>query len=197
MDTVQLVARCQAGDELAVERLVTDYQPPLFRLALSILDDGRAGSVAASTAAEAEEVIQDVFLTALHKLDSYRGEASLSTWLYAITINLCRNRLRARRRRERLQQLFQSLQLAKAVAADAEAIVIQHEADSSLARRIQALDEKYRLPIVLRYYHDCPVEEIAHLLNVPPGTIHSRLNKARQLLRDQITAAAEGYTDIV
>jgi RNA polymerase sigma-70 factor (ECF subfamily) len=183
MDNAQLVARCKTGDELAVERLVSHYQPRLFRLALSILDNGSENG-----AAEAEEATQDAFLAALRKLDSYRGEASLNTWLYAITVNLCRNRLRARRRRERVGRLLQAFRTPKDEDPPLpEEVVLRHEADAGLLQTVRALDVKHRLPVILRYYLDCSIEEIAQILEVPVGTIHSRLNKARQILRADLS----------
>ena len=75
MDGTELLAQCRAGNRVAVEQLVRDYQPQLFRLALSILDDGSQNG-----SADAQEVTQDALLAALSSPDSYRGEAKLSTW---------------------------------------------------------------------------------------------------------------------
>ncbi|MFZ6031002.1 MAG: RNA polymerase sigma factor [Chloroflexota bacterium] len=179
MDSTQLLAKCRAGDGVAVAQLVNEFQPRLFRLALSILDDGSENG-----SADAEEITQDALVAALRSLDSYRGDASLSTWLYAITINLCRNRLRARQRRQRMRQLFQALTAPiEDAARHPETVVIQNETRHSLLQAVHALDEKHRLPVILRYYHDCSVSEIAHMLDLPEGTVHSRLNKARRQLK--------------
>jgi RNA polymerase sigma-70 factor, ECF subfamily len=61
---------------------------------------------------------------------------------------------------------------------------IQHESNQTLWRAVQHMNEKHRIPIVLRYYHDLPVAEIAAILRIPEGTVHSRLNTARRQLRD-------------
>ena len=61
---------------------------------------------------------------------------------------------------------------------------IQHESDESLWRAIHNMDEKHRIPIVLRYYHDLSVAEIANILQIPEGTVHSRLNTARKQLHE-------------
>lgn len=180
MDATQLLAQCRAGDGLAVEQLVREFQPRLFRLALSVLDDGSPNGHA-----EAEEATQDAILAALRALDTYRGDASLSTWMYAITINLCRNRLRARQRRARVRRLFQALTTPIDDAPQhPETTLIQQESDTGLWGAVNTLDEKHRLPIILRYYHELSVTEIAQILDLPEGTVHSRLNKARQKLKD-------------
>src|SRR5262252_3055193 len=96
VDRGVLIDRCQAGDEEAVTTLVKHYQPAVFRLALSILDDP----------AEADEATQETFLAALRSLGTYRGGASLRTWLFAIAINFCRSRLRRGRTWQRVQELL-------------------------------------------------------------------------------------------
>jgi len=182
MDSTELLAQCRAGDRVAVEQLVRDYQPQLFRLALSILDDGSQNG-----SADAQEATQDALLAALRSLDSYRGEARLSTWLYTITLNLCRNRLRARQRRERAQVIFKRLITPiEAAPSRPEDVLIQKQANSNLFDIVQSLNEKHRLPVILRYYHNCPVAEIAQILDIPEGTVHSRLNTARKKMRNHL-----------
>ena len=166
--------QCRAGDSLAIERLVQSHQQDVYRLALSILDDSD----------EADDVTQEVFVSALRALESFHGNASFRTWLFSITINLCRTRLKRHKNRGRLQLILQSLfQLPGEQAHHPEEETLQNESDDALWRAIHALDDKHRLPIVLRYYHDMPVADIAGMLRVPVGTIHSRLNHARERLR--------------
>lgn len=166
----QWLAQCREGDSLAIERLVQTYQKDVYRLALSILDDPD----------EADDVTQEVFLAALRSLDSFRGDASLKTWLFSITINVSRSRYQRNNSRARLQQMLQSVFRSDQPRPEAEAI--QHEADSALWHAVHALDEKHRIPVILRYYHDLPVNEIAEMLGIPVGTVHSRLNHARRRL---------------
>jgi len=127
---------------------------------------------------------------ALQALNSYRGEATFTTWLYAITLNLCRNRLRAQHRRSRVYALFHGLRRLKdEKAIEPEERVIQRETSSLIYQTVQSLDEKHRLPVILRYYHDCSIDEIAQILDIPPGTVHSRLNKARRILKHRLSAS--------
>jgi RNA polymerase sigma-70 factor (ECF subfamily) len=186
MDSKELLAQCRAGDRVAVEQLVQEYQPQLFRLALSILDDGSQNG-----RADAQEATQDALLAALRSLDSYRGEAKLSTWLYSITVNLCRNRLRSRKRRERVRRLFERLTTPIDDAPpQPENAVIQKQAKTGLFEIVQSLNEKHRLPVILRYYHEYPVAEIAQILDIPEGTVHSRLNTARKRMRNQLESSS-------
>jgi RNA polymerase sigma-70 factor (ECF subfamily) len=165
--------QCRAGDSLAIERLVQTYQQDVYRLALSILDDPD----------EAEDATQEVFLSALRALESFRGYASFKTWLFSIAINLCRSRLGRRNRRARIQQILQSLFRLGGGQVLPENEALKNESDSALWQAIRALGDKHRIPIVLRYYHELPVADIAETLGIPPGTVHSRLNHAREKLR--------------
>jgi RNA polymerase sigma-70 factor (ECF subfamily) len=170
METARLITLCREGDESAVETLVSKYQKPTYRLALSILEDP----------SEAEEAAQDALLAALGSLDSYREEASFNTWLHAITVNICRSRLRKRQTWERLVSTIQAIfRTSGEIPPPPEEAAIQGESDAALWRSVHQLGDKHRLPVILRYYHDFSIAEIAQILNVNEGTIHSRLSIAR------------------
>jgi RNA polymerase sigma-70 factor, ECF subfamily len=186
VDTAQLIERCRAGDALAIEALVRAHEQAVYRLALSILDDP----------AEADEAAQDSFVAALRALKSYRGESAFTTWLYAITLNVCRARLRQRRTWGRLMNSLRALLRRRGDApADPEAVVIQHEADADLWNAVAVLDEKHRLPVILRYYQGLSTAEIAQVLGISEGTVHSRLFTARERLRAQLKEQAEMMHD--
>ncbi|MGB8213327.1 MAG: RNA polymerase sigma factor [Anaerolineales bacterium] len=167
---------CKAGQELAIEKLVLTYQKEVYRLALSILDDPD----------EAEEGAQDAFIAVLRALNSFQAASSLKTWIFSITINICRTRLQRRKAREQLKQITVGLfhlQNQSRKSYLPEETLIQTEADAILQNAIHGLNERHRLPIILRYYHDLSVAEIAETLGIPQGTVHSRLNTARERLR--------------
>jgi RNA polymerase sigma-70 factor (ECF subfamily) len=178
-ETEQLIERCRSGDEEAVSVLVKDNQAAIYRLGLSILDDP----------AEADEATQETFLAALRNLGSYRGGASLRTWLFAIALNVCRGRLRRRRSWRRVQAVLLGALVHDNQAAQPEALSAQHEQEDMVWQAVQGLGEKHRLPVILRYYHDLPVAEIASVLGVSEGTVHSRLSIARDRLRGALQPA--------
>jgi RNA polymerase sigma-70 factor, ECF subfamily len=176
------IARCRAGDPAAIEWLVRNHQAAVYRLALSILDDPD----------EADEATQETFLAALRRLDGFRGDATLTTWLTAIAVNVSRDRLRRHQARQRLRRTLAGLGLAAQESPAAglpheeplpEAAAMRRESDEALWAAVQALGEKHRLVVILRYYHDMPTSEIARVLGLSEGTIHSRLSTARERLR--------------
>ncbi len=172
--TPQLIAACRQGDERAIEQLIRQHETGVFRLALSVLDDP----------VEANEAAQESFIAALKGLECYQDNSTFKAWLYTITLNTCRSRLRKRKTVEKLRQtLIGIFRVQSQKQASPEETVIQNEQDAAVWRALQNMDEKHRLPLVLRYYHDLPTAEIAHILNVNEGTIHSRLHNGRERLR--------------
>ena len=176
-DVIPLLANCKEGDARAITQFVEVYLPHVFRMALSILDDP----------AEADEAAQDVLLRALNSLQSYRQEGKFTTWLYAITLNVCRGRLRKRRGRERLMQTLHSVfRIGSAEDLQPEEMAVHNESDAEIWGAIQRLPETQRLTITLRYYHSLPIHEIAQILGVSERAIHARLRKAHDRLRESL-----------
>jgi len=172
-----LIAACIQGDETAIEQLVREHQLGVFRLALSILSDP----------SEANEAAQDTFIAALNALRSYRENSSFKAWLYTIALNASRSRLRKRKALERLQHRLTTIfHVQTQRSPTLEDMVVGNEEDAALWKALETLGEKHRIPIVLRYYHDLSVSEIAEILKIKEGTVHSRLSIARERLRAEL-----------
>jgi len=173
IDTLHLILRSRDGDAFAVEELVRAHEAQVYRLAVSMLDD----------TAEADEALQDTFIIALDRLDTFRGEASFATWVYAIALNVCRGRLRKRRARERLTQVLHSLLRIESAAPQPEQQVMANEVDAAVWQAIRSLDQPQREVIVLRYFHELRQAEIAQVLGVTDRTVRARLHAAHERLR--------------
>jgi RNA polymerase sigma-70 factor, ECF subfamily len=172
-----LIPQCLAGDEAAIEFLVREHEAGVFRLALSIVGE----------AAEASEITQETFLAALRSLRSYEERRSFRAWLYTIALNLSRSHLRKRKVLERLRAALTGVfQVEQDVQASPEDEVILSEKEAALWHALSRLDERHRIVVVLRYFHELPVAEISEILSVNEGTIHSRLHSARERLRHQL-----------
>lgn len=157
---------------LKVDRLVREFYPYIHRLALSILDDVH----------EADDVAQETFIAAHRFLAGFRNESNPKTWLTAIAINASRGRLRKRNARQALLNTLHALHLLKNLPATPEQAAIQSEADQCIREAVDRLDEKHRIPLILRYVHELTVPEIAQILHLSQGTVHSRLHYARKHL---------------
>jgi RNA polymerase sigma-70 factor, ECF subfamily len=179
MEPNELIQHCLRGEESAVNTLVRSYQGMIFRLALSILDDP----------CEAEEAAQDALMLALHSLGSFQGQSRFTTWLTAITINVCRDRLRRKRSRFNvLQRILGSVQHDHQQENGPEEAIARREDKQLVWKSVSELDDKHRLPLILYYFHDLPVDEIAEVLDLPKATIYSRLQAGRDKVYGRLKA---------
>lgn len=165
----RLLRQGQVDRQLLAQSLLDHYFAPVHRLALSILADE----------AEADDVAQETFITALRRLDRYDPQTNLKAWLSTIAVNLSRDRLRRRKARQRWSDLWHGAQRHPGERArDVEDGQLARAATAALWAAVNDLDEKHRLPVILRYANGYAVREIAAVLQVPEGTIHSRLHHA-------------------
>ena len=164
-----------SGGELSAETLVRDHYAFLERLCLSILGDEQ----------EAQDAVQETLLRALLHQAKFQPGTSLKSWLTTIAVNLSRDMLRRRSARQRLQGVLHLVRLAPASPEEA---VIGSERDRALWQLVRGLGEKQRLPLVLRYVHGLPVSEIAQILGLSEGTVHSRLHYATRKLQQRMDA---------
>jgi RNA polymerase sigma-70 factor (ECF subfamily) len=169
----QLVALAQSGDRQAFAELVRRHSAAVFRLAVSIL--GR------EFIPEAEDVTQEVFLKVHYAIESFRGEAEFSSWLYRITFNQAVN-LKARVRFRSPHDNETVLQKAMTAGPGPHRQAETAQRDQALADCIRTLPEVYQSALRLYYWLDTGVGEIATLLGVPENTAKSYLHRARQLL---------------
>ena len=170
----RLIAECIAGNEDAIEAFVRQYEQDVFRLALSIVND----------ATEAHEITQETFIAALKSLHAYQEKKSLRAWLYKIGLNLSRSHLRKRRLVKRLRNTLTNIfQVDVQKQSSPEEVVIQNEKETLIWGALNKLDDRHRMVVVLRYFHELPIAEISEILSINEGTTHSRLHTARQRLK--------------
>jgi len=141
-------------------------------------------------AEDAEDACQEIFLTAFRH--DWRSVNYLKTWLMRVAVNHCINHLRKRTRARR--QLFELRAEASAVEAPAEAAVERRETAEECRRLLQRLPEKLRAAVTLRYIHEFSLQETAAVLEIPVGTVKSRVDKGKKLLLEMMfgTMTEEG-----
>src|SRR5947199_7313104 len=177
-DPPGLLARLRAGEPRAFEELVIAYQHRVFGVALRML----------GSRAEAEEIAQEVFLRAHRAIAEFRGEARLGTWLYAIASRLCLNRLASPDRR--VARGDAALADVPAATPDAAAAAERAELDAALRAAIAGLPEDRRPVLVLRDVEGLAYEQIAEALALDPGTVRSRLHRARMQRKEKLERLA-------
>ncbi|MGD2039690.1 MAG: sigma-70 family RNA polymerase sigma factor [Anaerolineae bacterium] len=177
LETEFLIRRGQRGDKLAVEALVRRYQNYVYRLCYLVMRNEQ----------DAEDMTQETFIRACRALPRFelRKNTSFEAWLYRISVNCCRSRMR-----RKWYQVLPWPEPAPQIVAEAEEQpehqVLQGEHRDEVLQAVETLGEKHRLVVILRYYAGLSNEEIARTLDIPSGTVRSRLHTARQRLKAQL-----------
>ena len=184
-DDLVAIERASTGDGDAFEVLVRKHQTWVFTLAYRMLGDR----------AEAEEMAQEIFFKAFRALKRFERRSRFSTWLYSIATNHCLNQLESRRRRPRLQELNRSARKEGTPGPLLDQIADPTPgADQALERAVQrqvqeqllTLTPEHRSILVLRDIQGLAYEEIGEILSLEPGTVRSRLHRARMELKERL-----------
>ena len=180
-DEAALIERCRAGDLGAFEPLVEKYRQRAYRLAYNVLRDPE----------EAWDVAQDAFIRAFQALPSFRGDSAFYTWLFRIVVNVARDRARQHAARGRAfgtervdEKDWDRILVDQGVAPDANATQVEER--ERIVRALATLSEPHRAIIMLSDLEGLSYREIAEVLNIPMGTVMSRLHNARRRLRDAL-----------
>ncbi len=162
----------RTGDGDAFRQLVDRHQGRVARTVLGMLGEQ-----------DADDVAQEVFIRLHRHMHEFRGEAKLGTWLTRVAINLCLDRLRARQRRQwRWLSLHSEEGQRLEPALDGEALLDARERQALVRRAVQELKPEWRAVVVLRWLEGLSTEETADLLQLPYGTVLSRLSRAMKAL---------------
>ena len=176
-EDTDLIAQVVAGHTNAFEGLVRKYQDRLYNTLIHV-----TGSTH-----DAEEVTQEAMLRAYTRLDSFRGGSSFYTWLYRIAFNVSVSRERRKRPRHSLDETREQTGMDPVDGAEQpDAVAEQSERARQMNAALSELSEEYRNILVLREFEDQDYDTIASILEIPVGTVRSRLYRARTMLRDRL-----------
>lgn len=181
-----LLARLRERDEKAFRELVDEHRDRVFNLTFRMLGNR----------AEAEDVAQEVFIAVFKTVDQFREEAKLSTWIYRVAVNHCKNRIKYLVRRHDRGQV--ELDEGSDASLDGPALGAPKpsprpdlqlegaEMEQVLQAAIADLDEEQRILVILRDVEELSYEEICAITELPEGTVKSRLHRARMALRKKL-----------
>ena len=180
-----LVSAVRRGDDRAFEQLYSRYRARIGAYILGMVRDH----------ARAEDVAQEVFISVFKTIDAFREESKFSTWLYRVTVNHCKNRIKylARRHDRDQDELDEAMEQDAAAAVTAprpsprpDRALEGAQTEKMLQDAIGELDEDHRVLVVLRDVEDLSIEEICEITGLPDGTVKSRLHRARLVLRKKL-----------
>jgi len=178
MEERQLVRLAQEGSPAAFEELVSKYQSKVFSMALSFTRNREA----------ADDLAQEVFLKAYLALPRFHGKSEFGTWLYRISINHIKDYLRKKGRAKEVSlDDVQEIAFSNKEQTERAEQERETEARRTLVQRfVQGLPEKYRVIVTLRDIQGLAYEQISQALHLSPGTVDSRLHRARRMLRKKL-----------
>jgi RNA polymerase sigma-70 factor (ECF subfamily) len=184
----ELVARSMGGDLDSFNQLVLRWERPIYALAYRVI--GREE--------DARDVAQEAFLRAFRALGGFKGQAKFSSWLYRITLNLCRDWIR-RERRTPIAQAPEGIDIIELAGETApsesiEDLVSRRQLGRAVERAMALLPEEQRTAIILKEYHGLTFQEIADLLDCPLSTVKTRLYQGLGVLRRQLREAGVNGT---
>ena len=189
-----LIERLQAGDDTAVAELARNYGAKMYQLALRYTRNKE----------DAEEVVQDVLLKVRDKIDAFRGDAALSSWIYRTTFNTAMSRLRSTKS-ARMHEVPDEPMGAHDESpsrtmepADwsnlGDELVLRRQMRDALRVAVAELPAIYREPVILRDLRGFSTEEASRRLKVKDQTLKSRLHRGRLILRDRLSDFASGLS---
>lgn len=186
----ELVARSMGGDLESFNQLVLRWERPIYALAYRVI--GREE--------DARDVCQETFMRAFRALAGFKGQAKFSSWLYRITLNLCRDWMR-RQRRQPIAQAPEGVDLLDLATESTpvesiEDLVARREIGRAVQRAMAVLPEEQRTAIILKEYHGLTFQEIADLLDCPLSTVKTRLYQGLTVLRRQLSDAGMRKNDV-
>lgn len=184
LEDLCLVERLRAGSESAYEDLIGRFQQPVFVLALRLLNDQ----------SDACDVVQEVFLKVFRNIGSFRGQSTLKTWIYRITVNEAHNArrwfFRHRRREVELDTSAEDARSWKDIIPDGSRspfeTAFDHEQHAMIEAALSRINPIFREAVVLRDIADLSYEEIAEVVGVSLGTVKSRILRGREALREEL-----------
>ena len=178
MEEKQLVRLAQEGSPTAFEELVTKYQPKVFNMALSFTRNREA----------ADDLAQEIFLKAYLALPRFHGRSEFGTWLYRISVNHIKDFLRKKGRAKEVSlDDVPEISFSDRERTDKAQQESETEARRTLVQRfVKGLPEKYRVILTLRDIQGLAYEDISRILRLSPGTVDSRLHRARRMLRTKL-----------
>jgi RNA polymerase sigma-70 factor (ECF subfamily) len=175
-DDAECVRRLQQGETEAFEILVRRHQKAIFNLVYRMLGDYE----------EAAEITQEVFVSAYRAIGRFRGEANFSTWLYRIALNHASTRRKGMASWRQRTVPIETVEPLCDRHLDPAEIVERKEIQDRVQRALNCLESADAMIILLKDLQDVPYEEIARVLEIPIGTVKSRLHRARQALKARL-----------
>lgn len=186
MADAQLFERYERNKQEGIRLIIESYKRPLYNYCYYLSNNRQ----------EAEDLFQDVWVKVFAHLNRFDRNQKFANWLFAIATNTYRDRYRKAKRwlylvKDYLHTDAKDEEMNRIPSAShlPEDHVLQEDRKSMLRTAIASLKDDYKFPLILYYYHDCSYLEISEILNIPEGTVKSRLSTAKKILKHRMEAS--------
>lgn len=183
-----LIKKSKSGDVEAFEQLIFDYQKKAYNIALRIMGNQE----------DAKDMCQEAFIRIYKSIEGFKEQSSFSTWMYRIITNVCLDEIRRKKKNDTvsMDSTFETQdgEMHFEVASEddtPEEAYIRSEKKRAILKAINELNEEYKTAIVLRDIQGFSYEEIANILCCSIGTVKSRINRGRNILKDKLRTLLE------
>lgn len=173
-----------------IETLIDQYQNDLFHFCLSLT----------KSKVNAEDLFQDTWIKVVTKINQFNSSYDFKNWLFKIALNTYKDGYRKQKREKEHSICYVTCEEQEKALTNVishfnspETEVVHKEANQHLKALVEALPDKFRLPVIMFYYHELSLKEISRLLKIPLGTVKSRLNKSKKLLKEQMEEKDDGF----
>lgn len=188
-DQDKLVENFRHGEKKAFDQIVAIYEKGVYRLCYRFFNNEE----------DAMDATQEVFLKVFRSLGKFEGRSSLKTWIYRVASNTCIS-LSEKRKREKngLIKIISNWWLDKTVSTPEEDLLDQEKRNVTqklVSEKVKTLPENYRMPVILKDIEGFSLDKIAEILQIPIGTVKSRINRGRRILQDSLQAYYYGRTE--
>ncbi|MBY0502518.1 MAG: sigma-70 family RNA polymerase sigma factor [Bryobacteraceae bacterium] len=181
-----LIERLRANEEMAYEELIQRFEHPVYNLVYRLLNDP----------SESADVVQEVFLKVFRKVDGFRGDCSLKTWIYRIAVHESYNQRRWFRRHRQQETALESgdeqtlsyMDVIPDAGPSPFQMTLDHETRERIEAALQEVKPVFRAAVILRDIEELSYEEIASILDTNLGTVKSRILRGREAVRKQLVA---------
>ena len=189
LDDREIIHRCRGGQRHLLDMLIDRYKDALYSLCMRL----------ARNVHDADDLFQDTWVNVMRNLDTFSLERKFSTWLFAVCINRYRDRYRWRKRwLRRIKDITSGRLIPGGIAGQRDKSscpqedFIRNEQMEAVRKKVDSLDDMHRLPIIFFYFHELSVEEIGRILEIPQGTVKSRLSRGRKIIKELMEGAGHG-----
>ncbi|WP_419878935.1 sigma-70 family RNA polymerase sigma factor [Brevibacillus centrosporus] len=169
--------KLQPTEDAAFEQIMREYGTRVLRLVTFLVKERNV----------AEDITQDVFVKVYRNLPRFRGQSTMQTWIYRIAVNECKGYLRS----WAFRKIWPGSWIKVGSDASTEHVVMKQYERDELVEQVQSLPPMYRQVIVLHYYADLSIAEVANVLSVSEGSVRTRLHRARQQLKKRMGEGRE------